>query len=151
MKKIRLSKSLLVKLAVIAGIAIAMLLAYWFDYQRAKEYTIELYHISDETPIASQKERVSFTVRVTDGDGKPCKNHEIEARCSKGQMVTMLTRTDKDGFATFVYAPYTDDGRPHNKAGEVTFELLELSNSVLIEVNATMKFSITLEKPEGVK
>ena len=150
MKKIKLSKSLLVKLLVVAVIAVATLLAYWYDYERAQEYSIELCYISDETPIASNKERVTFTVRVTDGDGNPCANHEIEARCSKGMMVVMLTRTDKDGFATFVYAPYTDNGKPHNKAGKVTFELLDLSNSVLIEVNTKAYFSIVLDKPEGV-
>ncbi|MBQ8658597.1 MAG: hypothetical protein IJ506_05625 [Clostridia bacterium] len=147
MKKFALKKGLAIKILIFVLLAAVFFAAWGYDTYRASLYEIKIYHISDETPYASMSEKVSFTVRVTK-DGKPCKDHEISATCSKGQLASMLERTDEEGFVTFVYRPYAETKR--QKAGKVTIELADLSNSLLIEVNAKMSFSIELRSPEVV-
>ena len=58
-------------------------------------------------------------------------------------------RTDADGYVDFSYAPYNESR--YAKAGEVVFEIADLSNSLFVEVHATLTFSIVLQSPEGEK
>lgn len=147
MKSVNIMKNpFFIKLFVIFIAGVLLLGAWGYDTARAQKYDIQLVYLSNETPYASQKDLVTFTVRVTRG-GKPCINHEISATCSKGQMRIMLARTDEEGYVDFSYAPYNES--IYEKAGPVTFEILNLSNSVLIEVHASFKFSITLLSPEA--
>ena len=141
-----MSRSFWVKILSIGFIVTLLFVGWGFDCIRASKYSISLTYISNEKPYAKQEDVVEFSVRVTKF-GKPCQNHEISATCSKGQMNVMLVRTDEDGYATFSYAPYNESR--YAKAGEVFFEIADLSNSVFVEVHAMLNFSITLQSVEG--
>ena len=143
-----MKKSLLLKIGAILLLLALIGVAWLYDFYRAKFYKVELTYLSDETPIASQKDVVDFTIRVTK-NGVPCADHEVSAVCSKGQMIVMIARTDADGYVDFSYAPYNECR--YAKAGEVVFEIADLSNSLFVEVHATLTFSIVLQSPEGEK
>lgn len=140
-----MKKSLVIKVGVILLILALVGLAWGYDCLRARNYKVELTYLSNETPMAVQTDIVHFTVRVTK-NGNPCADHEISATCSKGQMTVMLARTDEDGYVNFSYAPYNETR--YAKAGEVFFEIADLSNSLFVEVHATLTFSIVLQSPE---
>ena len=136
------SKGIITKLLVIA-IIVAVIFAGWlFDYERAKKYSITITEISNESPLASNRERVEITFLVAK-TGVPCAGHEVEIRADKGTFQNgQIGYTDDNGEITFCYVPYNES--KYNKAGDVNFSVIDLSNSVFIEVNAKTQFTLTL-------
>lgn len=141
-----MSRSLKIKLLVI-GILVAVFLVGWFyDYMRAKEYNVEITYVSDTTPYANEYDFVTIEVLVT-RNGKPCVGHEIEIRCDKGRFDPYMDITDENGCVRFEYIPYYES--EWAKAGPVKITVLELSNSLFIEVNVVKEFNIIEVQPLG--
>lgn len=143
------NKKLKIKLKYIIALSIIAIafLGFTFDYFWAKTYNIEIVNISNPTPYADSKERVTIDVKVTHFNN-PCKNHEIYALPSAGSMVAYTTKTDENGWATLTYTLYTKTA--FVKLEDVKIVIRDQSNSIFWEINA--KTSLTLkmvEKPKG--
>lgn len=140
------AKGLITKLIVI-GIIIAVIFAGWlFDYERSKKYSITITEISNENPVASNKERVEITFLVAK-NGVPCAGHEVEIRADAGTFQSgQIGYTDENGAITFCYVPYNES--KYKEAGDVNFLVIDLSNSVFVEVNAEMRFTLTLRSKQ---
>lgn len=137
-------KSIWIKLIAI-GACLAVLLAAWgYDAVRAKKYDVELVYLSNPTPYAVSTDTVDFTIQVRRGE-EVCVGHELYIQVSGGKLNAYLSLTDENGKADFTYYPYNETKRL--KAGKVTFVVKDLSNSLLVEVNAVMEFSIVLKSP----
>lgn len=134
--KLKLKLKYIIALSLIAFFSIGFI----FDCIWAKTYDIDIAYISNETPYADSKERVTIKVQVTHFN-KPCKNHEIYALPSAGSMVAYTTKTDNDGYATLTYTPYT--ATAFVKLEDVEIVIRDQSNSIIWEVNA--RTSITLK------
>ena len=95
-----------------------------------------------------EEDKVLLTVRVTH-KGEPCVNHEVEVRTgeNQGRFSTYLDTTDENGCVTFEYVPYYEN--EWTKAGPITITVLELSNSIFVEVNVIEEFNIIEVQPLG--
>ncbi len=140
--------SLFIKLLVIGILAFVLFAAWLFDYIRAKEFDVDIIYVSDTTPYAMEEDKVLLTVRVTH-KGEPCVDHEVEVRTgeNQGRFSTYLDTTDENGCVTFEYVPYYEN--EWTKAGPITITVLELSNSIFVEVNVIEEFNIIEVQPLG--
>ena len=131
-------------------IAAALLLffsaCYLFDFLWAKTYEIAVLSVSDETPVADNKERVEIRVRVTHF-GKTMSGHKMFALPTAGTMTAYTAVTDSDGTAVFVYTPYTES--IFTPANDVVIKIRDESNSVIWEVNAFVNITLRLQPKEA--
>lgn len=119
---------------IVAGVLIALFACgYLFDFLWAKTYRVEIVSVSDEEPLASEKDKVDIVVKVTHF-GKPMAGHEMFALPDAGRMLNYNAVTDENGFASFTYIPF--NGNPYMTIEEVRISIRDESNSVIWEVNA---------------
>ncbi len=134
---------LAIKLLVTGIIAAVIFLGWAFDSVRASEFKVERTYISDTTPVASNRESVDLTFKVT-RNGRPCNGHEVEITASAGSWSGgQIGYTDEEGCITFTYVPYNET--KYAPADDVDFIVKDLGNSVFIEVNATYTFTVSLQ------
>lgn len=140
MKEKEKKTSILIKLMFFLIIALLFFFGWVFDFIYAKSFDIRCTYISNTAPYAREEDVVIFEIEVTK-NGKPCKNHEIEVRCgeNQGRFTSYLELTDDNGKVQFEYVPYYET--MWQKAGPVEITVLDLSNSIFIEVNAEYKFN----------
>ncbi len=140
--------SLFIKILVIGIIALILFAGWLFDFIRAKQFDVDIIYVSNSTPYASEQDKVSFTVLVTQ-NGKPCVDHEVEVRLgeNQGRFSAYLKTTDENGCVSFEYVPYYESD--YVKAGPVTITVLELSNSIFVEVNVVKQFNVIEVKSLG--
>ncbi len=139
-----MKKGLRLKIGITALLVIVFTLAWLYDYLRAKDYQVEVVYVSNTTPMAELTEVVDIDVLIT-RNGVPCVGHEVEARCDAGTFRAYLNRTDENGIVRFQYIPYRETA--YKKAGPVTITLLELSNSMIIEVNVIETYNGIVVQP----
>ena len=129
---------------IVAAIIIVIFSAFYvFDSLWAKTYDVTAIYISDETPVASNSERVEIIVQVTHF-GKPVANHEVFVLPSAGSMLAYTALTDEEGKVGFYYIPYTASA--FNPAQDVTLKIRDQSNSVFWEVNASTEIVLKLRQ-----
>lgn len=129
---------------IIAAIIIAIFSAFYvFDSLWAKTYEVKAIYISDETPVASNAERVEITVQVMHF-GKPVSNHEVFVLPSAGSMLAYTSLTDEEGKVSFYYIPYTASA--FNPAQDVILKIRDQSNSVFWEINANTEVVLKLRQ-----
>ena len=127
---------------IIAAIIIAIFSAFYiFDSIWAKTYEVKVVYVSDETPVASNSERVEIIVQVMHF-GKPMSNHEVFVLPSAGSMLAYTALTDEEGKVSFYYIPYTSS--VFNPAQDVILKIRDQSNSVFWEINANTELVLKL-------
>lgn len=127
---------------IIAAIIIAIFSAFYvFDIIWAKTYDVKVVYVSDETPVASNSERVEIIVQVMHF-GKPMSNHEVFVLPSAGSMLAYTALTDEEGKVSFYYIPYTSSA--FNPAQDVVLKIRDQSNSVFWEINANTELVLKL-------
>ena len=127
---------------IIAAIIIAIFSAFYiFDSIWAKTYEVKVVYVSDETPVASNSERVEIIVQVMHF-GKPMSNHEVFVLPSAGSMLAYTALTDEEGKVSFYYIPYT--ASVFNPAQDVILKIRDQSNSVFWEINANTELVLKL-------
>lgn len=127
-------------------LAVVVFFCVWgVDILRAKKYDIQLVSVSNTSPIANGEDEVVICFRVS-RNGKPCKNHEMMFEPSDGKLDEYLLLTDENGLVEIRYTTYEETR--FKPAGEVTIEVADLSNSLLIEVNAKTSITLNLRSPE---
>lgn len=132
---------------IVTVLVVVLFFAVWgMDIQRAKKYDIDVIAVSNLSPIANGKDLSYITIRVT-RDGKPCANHEIEVRPTYGTFGAYILWTDENGIAEFEYKAYEDEY--YQPAGDDSIRIIDLSNSLLIEVWAETTYTLTLQRHDG--
>ena len=127
---------------IIAAIIIAIFSAFYvFDIIWAKTYDVKVVYVSDDTPVASNSERVEIIVQVMHF-GKPMSNHEVFVLPSAGSMLAYTALTDEEGKVSFYYLPYTSSA--FNPAQDVVLKIRDQSNSVFWEINANTELVLKL-------
>lgn len=119
---------------------------YGYDYVRSRSFHMEVVAVSPEKPVASTKERVTVTVKLT-RRGQAVEGHTLYALAlDGGTMRGNRIVTDGDGIAVFTYVPYTSSRLM--PAMPVRIEVSDESNSVFFEVNAKLLLTVDLQEPE---
>ena len=127
---------------IIAAIIIAIFSAFYvFDIIWAKTYDVKVVYVSDDTPVASNSERVEIIVQVMHF-GKPMSNHEVFVLPSAGSMLAYTALTDEEGKVSFYYIPYTASA--FNPAQDVVLKIRDQSNSVFWEISANTELVLKL-------
>lgn len=127
---------------IIAAIIIAIFSAFYvFDIIWAKTYDVKVVYVSDDTPVASNSERVEIIVQVMHF-GKPMSNHEVFVLPSAGSMLAYTALTNEEGKVSFYYIPYTASA--FNPAQDVVLKIRDQSNSVFWEINANTELVLKL-------
>ena len=138
-------KKLPIKLFATVLLVLVFFALWGVDTARATKYDIDVVAISNTSLIADGEDQSVITIRVSRG-GKPCANHEIMFEPSDGTLDAYLVLTDENGLVDVVYTAYEETR--FKPAGEVTIEISDLSNSLLIEVNAKASLTLNLRSPE---
>ncbi len=131
LKKLR---PLLIFLGIFAFLAILWLV----DLGVSKNYRVEVTALPEATVAG---ETLEFTVRVTDRKGNPQAGHLLAGiTYGAGSFLAYRVETDAEGYATFTY--YTLRESKYNPAEDVEIKIMDESNSIFFEVNATVEFTI---------
>lgn len=139
----KVKRKIPIKYIIVSILIVIFSVFYVFDCLWAKTYEVSAVYISDETPVASNTERVEIVVQIKHF-GKPMENHEVFVLPSAGSMLAYTALTDKDGMATFYYIPYT--ASVFNPVQDVTLTIRDQSNSVFWEINADTEVLLKLRQ-----
>lgn len=132
------------KMFVCAVVVLVIAALFGMDIIISKTYTLKLESISEEVVYADNKIPVTVQISLTQF-GKPIAGHSLYAVAEGGgRMKANRVMTDENGIAEFIYVPYT--ANRFMPAAPVTIKVIDESNSLVFEVNATV--SVTLELVE---
>ncbi len=120
---------------------------YTFDAFRASQFHIGLVSVSPDPGVADGQSPITIVVQLTQNGGQPVGGHSLFAFSLGGGMLKANREiTDENGKVTYVYYPYRASKLMELK--DVPIKVIDESNSIVIEVNATGIFTVRLTEPE---
>ena len=118
-----------------------------FDYGRSTMFNIEVVSIDHQPAEADGKTPVNIKVKLTGSNNRLVQGHDLYALSQGGgNFRTNRIRTDSNGEADFIYYPYM--ASTIQKVKNVPIEIMDESNSIFVEINATKTFELKMIEPE---
>lgn len=135
------------KLILLLTLCLVFGMFYAFDAWVASRYRIELRSVSPDPGVADGQSPITIVVRLTNSHGQPVEGHSLFAFSLGGGMFKANREiTGSDGTVTYTYYPYRASKLMELK--DVPVKIIDESNSIFIEVNATGIFTVHLTAPE---
>jgi|YelNatPaOPRAMG01_1025707.scaffolds.fasta_scaffold10645_5 hypothetical protein len=135
------------RIYTISAIILIIVLLYTYDLYRSKEFIIEVLEIVPNPAPADGETPVKIKVKEKRTNGKVVTGHNLYAvPLEGGSMRANRVQTNKNGEAEFIYFPYRDS--PSLRARPINIQIIDESNSVFFEVNASTIATIKLVKPK---
>jgi hypothetical protein len=125
-------------------VLLCLVALFLIDFGISKTYKFELVECSEEVVYADNSRPVTFTVSVKQGKS-PADGHSLYAVVKGGgKLQANRVKTDENGIARFTYYPYTSN--IFIPAQPVRIEIIDESNSIFFEVNASFAIDIDLQE-----
>ncbi len=131
----------------ILSVVLVIMLLYSYDLYRSKEFIIEVLEINPNPAPADGQTPVEIKVELKRTNGEKVAGHNLYAiPLEGGTMRSNRVLTDEEGKAEFIYFPYRDS--PSLRAHPVKIQIIDESNSIFFEINASTITTVNLIKPE---
>ena len=121
--------------------------AFWtFDYYHSKSFHLEYIEVTEQPSPADGETELDFIIRLT-RNGKPVPGHDLFGIVyGRGGFKARRVRTDENGEAKFTYLPFV--AHSESEIRDIPFKIMDESNSLFIEVNASYEGVLLLKMPE---
>lgn len=134
------------KLTVTLVLLLVIGLAWSFDYYRSQMYHIAVEEVTPSpVPMDGQTE-TKISVSLRDSDGSPVEGHILYiVRYGVGSFKYDRKATDENGQVDFYYYPVK--ASVLSPVADVPMEILDESNSVIIQIPARTAFTVETTEP----
>jgi len=135
------------KLVITAAVLLTLSLLVGYDVYRSKQFHIELIAMDPKQAPADGQSPVSLRFRLIDNEGQPVEGHSLYA-LPRGGGIMSANRTVTNGEGEVVYTYYPYKASTLMPAKDVEVRIIDESNSVFFEINASTTITIPLFKPD---
>ncbi|MFD0715801.1 Ig-like domain-containing protein [Paenibacillus sp. GCM10027626] len=135
------------KLVITVMVLLTLSLLAGYDVYRSGQFHIELVAMDPKEAPADGQSPVRLQLRLTDSKGRPVEGHSLYALPRGGGIMSASrTLTDAEGEAVYTYYPYKASAL--QPAKDIEVRIIDESNSIFFEINASTTVTIPLYKPD---